>query len=233
MSLAELVRESLRTLARTAHLTVPIAIAFQIPLVALELAGDEPIAFEVISLYSLVTIIADGVVLVLADQALRARTLEPGPALATSVTAFGRNLITGLIAGLMTLMYALLLVLPGIWRALTYAIAVPIAIHEGRSGVDACRASADRLKGHLGTAAAALALAWSPLVLVELALLATEDAALTDPELPAWLPLLTVALHVLPNVATLPVSAVQAVLYHRTQPDRARPDASEVAEVFR
>ena len=233
MTLAELVRESLRTLARTAHLTVPIAIAFEIPLVALELAGDEPIAFEVISLYSLVTMVADGAVLVLADQALRARALEPGPALATSLAAFGRNFITGLIAGLMTLMYLLLLIVPGIWRALTYAIAIPIAIHEGRSGVDACRASADRLKGRLGIALAALSLAWSPFVLVELALVVTEEAALTGTELPTWLPLFTVASYVLPIVATLPVSAVQAVLYHRTQPDRARPDAAEVAEVFR
>lgn len=233
MTLAELVRESLRTLARTAHLTVPLGIAFELPLVALELASDQPLPFSVIGLYSLVTMVADGAVLVLADQALRERELATGEALGTSLSAFGRSFLTGLVANLTTLMLTLLLIVPGIWRALTYAIAIPIAIHEGRSGVEACTVSAARMKGHLGVALVALGLAWMPLIAIEVAVFVADESALAAPELPAWYSAFTVASYVLPILATLPVSGVQAVLYHRTHPHRARPDAAEVAEVFR
>lgn len=228
MTLGELVRDASRTLARTAHLTIPLVVAFEIPLVLLEFADDEPLDFSVTALYGLVGMISEGAVLVLAEQALREAELAPGAALRTSLGAFGRNFVTGLVSNLLVMLWALLLIVPGVWRALTYVLAVPIAIHEGRMGREACDLSAERMKGRLGPALVALALAWAGAIAIELGLFVADDAILAGGELPSWYPAFTVVAYILPIVAMLPISAVQAVLYHRTRPRRH----ADVADVF-
>ena len=80
MKTGQLLRDTFRTLGAIAALAVPVAIALELPALAIDLDGAEGMDGVSAVLTALVIVFLDGVVLGLAAQALRGRTLELGTA---------------------------------------------------------------------------------------------------------------------------------------------------------
>ena len=206
---------------RLAHVAVPLALAFEAPLMVLEWVSSAPLDFAVYSFYGLVTLVLEGALLGLASSSIRGDATDVRGALTRSLRAYGRLLLTGFIAELRVLGHALLLVVPGVLRALSYAVAGPIALHEGAMGHDACRASELRMKGHRGAAFVAFLAVWALPAAIELADLGRDrwlsglasSGALT----PAWAPAVALGLHVAGVLAMIPTTMLPAVLYAKTR----------------
>lgn len=220
---AAILSDAGRAFRATASIAVPLAIVFELPLVAAELASDEPLGLEGKALFALISLLSQGAILVLADRALRDEPLELGAALRASGRAYARMLITAIVSELLVILFLVLLIVPGLLRALSYAIAMPIALHEGPMGRAACDLSAERVLGSRGSIALTLLPAWLLPNVIDLGTsIAAQDRA------SAWaLPSTAALAAIAVALSFLPLLYLTAALYHRTRaPEPAAAPAS-------
>jgi hypothetical protein len=175
---------------------------------------------------------AEMVVLHLAWQAIATR--EQQVAVGAAVSAVGQRLGallgTRFFSNLLTLLYSLLLVVPGVMKALSLTLAMPIALHEGADANAAMAASTARMEGHRWTALFAYCLAGAPFLVLLLALLClgtghdlanAASAPASSTATTAFYDYTMLALGVLTPAALVPVTLVPAVLYAKLrQPQR-------------
>lgn len=129
-----------------------IVIVLQAPMqLLMVVAPDLPTLVQ--SLYdALVGIVGVGAVLAMADQTILDGTVRPRRALRLAYERWTGLITTQWISGLVTMLFTLLLIVPGILKALSYTMVLPIALHEGVSGSAAMARSEERMKGHRGAA---------------------------------------------------------------------------------
>ncbi len=167
---------------------------------------------------------AEMVVLHLAWQVIAKREQHVTVGAAVSVVGqrLGALLGTRFFSNLLTLLYSLLLVVPGVMKALSLTLAMPIALHEGADANAAMAASTTRMKGHRWTALFAYCLAAAPFVVLVLALMClamghdlanAASAPAASTETTAVYDYTMLALGILTPAALVPVTLVPAVLY--------------------
>jgi len=196
-----------------------------LPIALLEYAVPE-LPFFVSSLWGFfVTTSFDMVVLHLAWQAIVRR--EQRVAIGEAFSAVGRSLGTLLgvrfVANLVTLLFTLLLIVPGVMKAMSLLLVMPIALHENNG--DAMSSSTQRMQGHrmnafiaCCVAAAPLLLAVSSLVCVSVVLAVAQNVDGTAPAAPSGFEsVLGLALGIVIPVTSLPLTLVPAVLYAKLQ----------------
>lgn len=135
----------------------------QIPLALLILLTDLPAT--ALSLYSFITLVGTGAVI---ELALRVVDGEPTTLIAAYRLALRKWLgmiAAEIFAGLIILVFILLLVVPGLVRALSYAIVLPLIIDGEAHGVDALEMSRKRMKGHRLQALLAYLVTFTPSIL--------------------------------------------------------------------
>jgi len=218
LGLEGLLRQSADLLRRTAHVTVPVVLAFHAPLSALELSSAEPLPFAGTALYALVTMVGDLALLVACAQALRGEPIALGEAFATGLRGYGRVILTEIILEIRVLLVLPLLVVPAVLRLASYAVAVQVALCEDEMGHDACVISEARLRGKRGLVLLFLLVGLLPVLAASgVWWLASVSAAAPDAAPSAEL--IEVAAEALVALASIPVGIVMpAVLYHRTLP---------------
>lgn len=167
---------------------------------------------------------AEMVVLHLSWQAITSREqrASTGAALSAVGRRFGALLGTRFISNLVTLLFSLLLIVPGVMKAMSLAIAMPITLHEGSDASSAMASSTARMRGHRMEAFLAFCVTGAPLFLLIVAIFcvaAAQGAAqqLGSPTAPvaasAFYDYAMLALGILTPAALLPMTLVPAVLY--------------------
>lgn len=219
MTAGSLLAGSLALLRTIAPRAVPLVLAFQSPLMVGEMLSERPLDQSLSILWGLALLVCDGAVLGIAAQAQRGAPMAIGRALRAALVGYGAMFVTALVAEILTLLFALLLLVPGVMRLLSYSVAIPIALHEGRIGRDACDHSEARMHGHRLAALGPTLLAWLP-SLVVLAIGLWMDTELVVPRgepAPLEHRLARAGYHLLGGLAALPVSVLAALLYERTR----------------
>lgn len=194
-----------------------LMILFDLPLMALGAVVDLPPA--VTGLYSLfISIIADVAVLHLARQAITrdeppSARVALGAATARYGTFVGARFVTNFVIGLWTV----LLVVPGILKALSFFLMLPTVIHENVSGEAARSISEDRMNGRRGTLFAAMCGLAVPIVVwvvvligVNVALVAAQGEA-AEPGLASKIASIAFAIGF--QALLMPFALLQAVAY--------------------
>jgi hypothetical protein len=128
------------------------------------------VPFQASSLYYFVTLFAVGAIIDVSHQVLMAdRSIDWSAAWRLSTRRWGAMLGAAWLSGILTFAFALLLVIPGIVRALSYFITTPIALHEGGTASATIEQSRLRTYGHrwsiLGASLALSAMGFIPILL--------------------------------------------------------------------
>lgn len=168
--------------------------------------------------------LAEMVVLHLAWQAIakREQRISLGAAFSAVGRVFGSLLGTRFICNLVTLLFMLLLVVPGVMKALSLTMAMPITLHEGSDASAAMASSTARMQGHRADAFFAYCLAGAPFFVLFVAIICLASAQGfaqgLDPPEANWAPsefydFAMLALGIATPAALVPVTLVPAVLY--------------------
>ena len=213
-------------LARVGPRCAAIALLFGLPGdVLLWLLPEAPLSLQ-IAYFTFVTLLADLAIMVLVHEALRGRTITVGDAFVRGVPAYGAVIGARLRAGLLTLLWTLLLVLPGIYKGAAYSLAPQVALFEPRRTHEATEVSIGRTRGVVWLLVAAELVLYTiavgvPLgvtVLFELGTLELGGApAPFDPRALA----LDVALGAISTLSLALLLVVQQVVYDKTAVDAA------------
>lgn len=201
-----------------------VTVAIQLPAAALILWSDAGSTLTV--LYGLVSLFGTGVVIDLALQHLdREEKLRILAAARVALGSWLGLVVAGLVSGLVIFVFLLLLVVPGILKALSYAIVYPLIVAGDAGGVDSLALSKERMKGHRAPAFVAFAVAWIVPLTGWVVFAAMQDAMPTmDPYAPIPPEMRTVnaVYTVVDAVLYLPVTFVCIVLHAklRSQPRR-------------
>ncbi len=218
-TVGNLLAGSLWVLTRIGPVAALVLAVAELPIVLLELAVPDLPTLVSTGWGATVSVLAQGLVLHLAQRAIRGEPMDFGRAFRRVSEAGGNLIFSNLLAGLHVFVFTLLLIVPGIVRGLSLALVLPIALHEDARSSDVLRASTDRMKGHRLTALAAYFVWGSGWLLVLAGYLAfnfflelPEGAAI--PEAMYWA--VAVGGGVLLQVLMLPVVCTTAVLYAKT-----------------
>jgi len=136
------------------------AALIQVPLAALILLTDLPAT--ALSLYAFVSLLGTGAVIDLALRVIDDERAAVGAAYRVALQKWLGMIAAEIFAGLIILAFALLLLVPGIVRALSYAIVLPLIVDGEAHGVDALETSRKRMRGHRLQALLAYAVAFVP-----------------------------------------------------------------------
>jgi hypothetical protein len=164
------------------------------------------------------------IVLHLAWQAItrRERRVSVTEALSAVGRRLGPLLGTRFLSNLMTVLFSLALIVPGVMKALSLTLAMPIALHEDGDPSAAMAASTQRMSGHRVVAFAAYCVTGAPYVAIFVWLMCIAmaqdlaravDAPSASVGTTAFYGYVMLALGVLTPAAVLPVTLVPAVLY--------------------
>jgi hypothetical protein len=171
---------ALRTLLRVGLPCAMLLVAVEVPLAIAELRMDLPSAAGHIHALTF-GVWAAGVVQLVAVRALRGEPLRFGGAAGEALRCLPSMFTTTILANITIVLFLLLLIVPGVLRALSYAVVIPIVLIEGRSGLDAMRTSAARMWGVRGAAFGAYLVSCIPmLVIFLLAVLAYAMGEVVD-----------------------------------------------------
>lgn len=163
-----------------------------------------------------VSILGQGAVLWMAHRAIRGERVDGIEALRRAADVWTRLVVTNFLAGIQIFLFTLLLIVPGVVRALSLAIALPIALHEEPDS--ALRESTRRMKGHRAVAFVAYliwGLAWLLAVGASMVVYVGADLAyfeMADAELVG----VSLLIGILFPVLTVPLTCTSAVLYAKT-----------------
>ena len=105
--------------------------------------------FQLQAAYGLVTLIADLGIMVLAHEALHGRSLSIGDAIGRGLPRYGAVFGARFRAGIQTMLWTFLLILPGVYKSLQYSLAGPIALFEPELAPAAVSHSMKRTRGIL------------------------------------------------------------------------------------
>lgn len=193
---------------------VLVTLAVQLPAAALILSGDSGTVLLV--LYGLVQLFGTGVVIDLALQHLdREEKISLGGAARVALGSWLGLIAAGLISGLIIFVFALLLVVPGIVKALSYAIVYPLVVAGDAGGVDSLALSKERMHGHRTQAFIAYAVVMLAPVAgyVIFALMQNEMVSLVATSIPPEARLMNALFTLVDALLYLPVLFVSIVLH--------------------
>jgi len=134
---------------RTAGLScVLLALAFSLPGdVLFTFVREAP--FQLQAAYGLVTLVADLGIMVLAHEALHGRTVSIGEAIGRGLPRYGAVFSARLRAGIQTMLWTFLFIVPGVYKSLQYSLAGPVALFEPEAAPAAVSYSMTRTRGIL------------------------------------------------------------------------------------
>ncbi len=122
------------------------AALIQLPIAILTLVADLPPIAR--AFYAFATLLGTGAAIEVALQRIDGGELSIVSAYRLAVRKWIGMIAANLFAGLIIMFLMVLLVVPGILRALSYAIVLPLIIDGEAHGVDALSLSRERMKGH-------------------------------------------------------------------------------------
>jgi hypothetical protein len=162
--------------------------------------------------------------MVTAHEVLHGRTIGVLEAFGRGLSRYGAVFVTRWVANLLTLLWMLLLVIPGLYKVLQYCLAPSIAVFEDTSGAAAVDRSMERTRPHLLTIGLTVGLfyvsgiVWNLLVGAAYGVAAAPEVALLTPS--GELDLAVTALGTFPSAlfGLLATLALQLV-YERTAVD--------------
>lgn len=199
-----------------------VTVLIQLPAAALIASGDAGTVLT--ALYGLVSIFGTGVVIDLALQHIdREKKIRIVAAARVALGSWLGLIAAGLISGLIVMVFALLLIVPGILKALSYAIVYPLVVAGDAGGVDSLALSKERMKGHRTQAFLAFLVAWLVPITGYIVFAVMQGAMPTlDPSamVPPGQRMVHAAYTVLDAVLYLPVTFVSIVLHAKL---RSRP----------
>lgn len=201
---------------RLAPIAIPLLLAFSLPLILATVRWDLSHAITWPWMY--VQLIAQAAVWGMAAQLMAGDPVRPGKALRAALSAWGRLASTTFAGGWSVFLFSLLLVVPGIYKILGFAAALPIALHEqDHDGASALGMSEHRVRGlRLHVLLAYLVLGAIPIASDVACMIACLYArALTD--MPITIEHVGIAGAIAAHVATLPLVLLPAVLYAKTR----------------
>jgi len=127
---------------------VCITLLFALPGFVIEhLVPDLPFAFQ--TLDGAITLVGELAVMVLTNEVLRGREPDLGRAFGDGLSRYGAGFITRFVAGIFTLLWMILLIVPGLYKAAAYTLAGPISLFEETSGSIAIEHSMERTRPHM------------------------------------------------------------------------------------
>ncbi|MDF1564582.1 MAG: hypothetical protein P1V51_16170 [Deltaproteobacteria bacterium] len=119
---------------------------FELPLLLLTALVPEAETVDRFSWF--ITIIADGAMIILALRLIEGREATVGIALSETMKRWGAMIWASILSNLITLLFTLLLIVPGVLRALSYAVILPVVLTDRGKGADALSDSAAMMEGH-------------------------------------------------------------------------------------
>ena len=219
----------LRVRALITELGRPLAavvLLVELPLIVLLLSGD-PTHGVAPMLYGLIALIGSAAAIHLALQHHRREKRSLGRALKTAVSCYIGLIAALLFSQLMVMAFALLLIVPGVMRAVGYALIPPLIVSGDSYGIDALGESLRWMKGYRMTAFKAFVLAWLPAIAWQALygaifgfdrLLGGEAG-----DLSAGMRTVDTLFHGLYPVVELPVTLLQVALYWEIRGRRSTP----------
>jgi hypothetical protein len=163
----------------------------------------------------------------LALRAYRREPLLPGDAITRTLRLAPRLWMTDLLAFLLIALFFVLLIVPGVLRALSYAVASLIILREGCRPREALRMSAMRMRGLRGAAFAAYLVALLPTALLfTMAMIVADSPSPEEGFLPPSSGPLEATLTLAFAAAFVPIYCVTAVLYERSRRRGAAPEGA-------
>jgi len=218
-TVGNLLSGSVWVLSRIGLLAALVVALADLPIVVIEVFFPESPTFLSTVWGMTVSIVAQGTVFHLAQRAIRGEELSLPASMRTSLEAASRLVIINALAGFQIFFFLLLLIVPGVMRALSLVLILPIIVNEADGGKDAIARSLARMSGHRVTALLAYAV-WGVLWVGGLSAylgfsLALDTTALGQAPTELVSAVLLVAGLLLP-VLMVPTMCVTAVLYAKT-----------------
>ena len=224
LSFSNLFAGALHLIKRIGPMALVITLTFQLPgSVIFAFAPEVP--FQVQTLYGLFTLVGDLLIMSMAYDALLGRPIDMKAAFSRTTSRYGAVFRALWISNIVTLIGLLLLIVPGIYMAMTTFLAAPIALFEAHSGRTAFTASRERTKGHWPLVAAtyglsyALGLAFAMLVGIVSGVAMEIERESTGGALSSiepWLPYASIATDIGLNLFMLLAAFFQMVVYTKT-----------------
>lgn len=169
----------------------------------------------------LLTIVADGAIVFLTWQVLEGRErLSPSTAFGQSLQRWGAMVWATIISNLIVLLFMLLLIVPGIMRAMSYLLVLPMVLADRGRGSDALSSSQRWMQGRrMDAFVAGLALAIPPIVILVVYIIAVVvletyyEQALSPV---VWLGYaVDIVADILLTLSVVPLALLPAVLYSK------------------
>lgn len=201
---------------RLAPIAIPLLLAFNLPMILAKIRWD--LSHAVTWPWIYVHVIAEAAVWGMAAQLMAGEPVRPRKALRAALSAWGRLASTTFAGGWSAFLFSLLLVVPGIYKILGFAAALPIALHEqDHDGASALSMSEHRVRGlRLHVLLGYLVLGTIPIASgVACMIAALYAGALTD--VPITIEHAELAGALAMHIAALPLVLLPAVLYAKTR----------------
>lgn len=187
---------------------------FQLPLVALILWTDAGAILSMI--WAMVSLVGTGAVIDLALQHVAGEeSVRIGRAIGVGARAWVGLFFVALVSSLVIGVGFLLLVVPGIFFALSYALIFPLIVDGDAKSTDAMGLSRQRMKGHRWTALFVFALVYLPPILWLVLMGPAGAAGGLDPRavIPPELRPMSAAYVLVDALLALPIAFVSVVLH--------------------
>ena len=224
LSITTVAAGSWHLIKRIGPMAIVIALLFELPGSVL-FAFSPELPFQLRTLYGLFTLVGDLLIMSMAYDALLGRPVDMRAAFSRATSRYGAVFRALWISNVVTLVGLLLLIVPGIYVAMTTFLAAPIALFETHAGRTAFSASRERTKGHwfliAGTYGMSIALGFGVAILMgvvsgialEIERQSTGGAtSAIDP----WMPYVSIAADMGLNLFMLLASFFQMVVYTKS-----------------
>ena len=146
ITFSSLMRGTLGLVRRVGLHALGITLVFQLPLTFITVTSEGGAAFGV--LWAFVALLAVAMIIDVALQHVTDERVSIGSALRRSLGVYIGLLFAAIVSQILIAVFALLLVVPGIMRALSYAIVFPLIVDGDATSTDALGVSKERMKGH-------------------------------------------------------------------------------------
>lgn len=200
-----------------------LVVAFELPF--LLITALVPAAQAVDRFSWFVTVLADGALILLVMQVIEGRTVSARGALSEVTTRWGAIIWASLLSNLIIGLFTLLLIVPGVLRALSYLLVLPVVLHDEGRGSDALSSSSKLMEGSRSHVFVTWLVLFLPPLLVLFAYVGvglwlegvfTETPSLDGPS-PATTALLDVVAPIGVVLALIPLKLLPAVVYAKVR----------------
>ncbi len=203
---------------------IVITLAFELP-GSVFFAFSPELPYQMHTLYGLFTLVGDLLIMSMAYEALLGRPVDMKAALLRATSRYGAVFRALWISNVVTLVGLLLLIVPGVYVAMTTFLAAPIALLETHAGIPAFTASRERTQGHwflsAGTYGLSVALGFGVAVFVGIVSgvameLEREATGAAVTSIDPWIPYVSIAADLGLNLFMLLALFFQMVIYTKT-----------------